>query len=905
MRKNLPFHPFVVLLFILIIVPLSANAQDHSVTLHWLGKNIPSIKTGVSWGVPWPRGEVKADQAFKLTDSHGKEMPLQHWTLAYWPDGSIKWTGFATVAEPDEKENLKLSLVQSETSDSTLKVRQSDETYEIDTGVMKVIIAKWGGALIRSISVNGHIVARDGELICVSQDGPTLHPWDSLQKEKYVSKVTKVTVEQSGPVRAVVKIEGVHKSYKTGREWLPFVVRFYFYAGSKTIRMVHSIVFDGKQNRDFIRALGIHFKVPMREEVQNRHVMFSGQGNGLWSEPVQPMVGRGGRFARDPKTKKNVYPEQIAGKRVPNREDYGKRGQNYLADWAVWGGYKLMQPNAHGFRIVKRTNPRSAWIRVDGGKRASGFAFVGDESGGLGVSLKNFWQSYPSSLEVENANSGEADLYVWLWSPSAPEMDMRHYDTKAHGLISVYEDVQQGFSKAYGVARTSDLTLFPTGSVPSRETANKMAHEGSKAPLLVATPEYIHSTKVFGYWSLPDRSTPFKKAIEDRLDSYFSYYENAVDQHNWYGFWNYGDVMHSYDPVRHVWRYDLGGMAWDNTELMSPMWLWYSFLRTGRADIFRMAEAMTRHNSEVDCYHIGKFAGLGTRHGVTHWGDGAKEARVSQATLDRFYYYLTTDERIGDVMHQMLQATQTIARIDPMREAQPETPQQKKYMKEHGIPSRIRLGPDWLALVGDWMTEWERTGNTKWRDMIVTGMNSINNFHYGFRTGKDLVVGYDPKTGKLYQLQDVIDNYNLTTIQGGGEVAFEVNQLIDDPKWQKTWLRFCRLTYAPKDVYLKDEAGTKEGTDGSYARGDRLAAYAYMKTGNPAFAKQSLHRLFGRFGGAGKLDIKHIKGPYVLNPVDEASHVSTNTTAQWSLNAIEILQLCKGQLPKKVPERSR
>ena len=51
---------------------------------------------------------------------------------------------------------------------------------------------------------------------------------------------------------------------------------------------------------------------------------------------------------------------------------------------------------------------------------------------------------------------------------------------------------------------------------------------------------------------------------------------------------------------RHTWRYDIGGFAWDNTELASNMWLWYNFLRTGREDIWRMAEAMTRHTAEVD-----------------------------------------------------------------------------------------------------------------------------------------------------------------------------------------------------------------------------------------------------------------------------------------------------------------
>jgi hypothetical protein len=120
-----------------------------------------------------------------------------------------------------------------------------------------------------------------------------------------------------------------------------------------------------------------------------------------------------------------------------------------------------------------------------------------------------------------------------------------------------------------------------------------------------------------------------------------------VEQHHWYGFWDFGDVMHSYDADRHVWRYDLGGMAWDNTELGTDMWLWVSFLRTGRADVFRMAEAMTRHTSEVDTYHLGALAGLGSRHNVRHWGCGAKESRISQAAMRRYFYYLTTDETHG------------------------------------------------------------------------------------------------------------------------------------------------------------------------------------------------------------------------------------------------------------------
>ena len=94
-------------------------------------------------------------------------------------------------------------------------------------------------------------------------------------------------MEQTGPVRAVVKIEGTHKAEKGNREWLPFTVRLYFYGGQAAVRMVHSIVFDGDQEKDFIRGLGVVFQVPMREQIHNRHVRFSAEGEGLWSEPLR------------------------------------------------------------------------------------------------------------------------------------------------------------------------------------------------------------------------------------------------------------------------------------------------------------------------------------------------------------------------------------------------------------------------------------------------------------------------------------------------------------------------------------------------------------------------------------------------------------------------------------------
>ncbi|MDO8543239.1 MAG: Tat pathway signal sequence domain protein [Opitutaceae bacterium] len=875
----------------------AANAQTiQPVPIKWLDGAPPAVTTGVSWGVPWARGTVQKNQTFTLQTADGKTRPLQTWPLAYWPDGSLKWSGFATVAGPGMAEFKLVTGAAAATTDGRVTVRRSDSTIEVDTGRVRLRVPQWGSSLIDSIAIDGREIARAGKLVCVLQDGPERGPADIAGRELFETKLESATVEQSGPVRAVLRLEGRHRGTRTNREWLPFVVRLYLHAGSESVRMVHSVVYDGEQEKDFIRGLGVVFAVPMREEVHNRHIRFAGEGAGLWAEPVQPMIGRGGRFVSDPAGGGDVYPKQADGLRVANRAAVNSRGQNLLADWAVWDAFKLSQPNADGFTIEKRTNAESAWIPAGAGRRASGFVYAGDVSGGLGVSLRNFWQSHPTALEVRRASTASAELTVWLWSPDAPAMDMRHYDTRPHGLEAVYEDVQPGFSTAHGVARTSELTLFPSADVPSREATVALAQTGAQPPRLVCPPDYYHAASAFGPWGLPDRSTAVKKAIEDRLDATLNFYLQQPEQHRWYGFWDFGDVMHSYDNERHVWRYDLGGMAWDNSELGTDMWLWLSFLRSGRADVFRMAEAMTRHTGEVDVYHLGRFAGLGSRHNVRHWGCGAKEARISQAAYRRFYYYLTTDERCGDLMREVLDVDFKTVEFDPMRLAQPITEAEKKI-----APTRVRLGPDWFAFAGNWMTEWERTGDTKWRDKILAGVESLSSMPLGMRTGRNLVLGYDPATGKLFQLSDEAGVYNLATIMGGAEVAMELGLMLDDRRWHKLWLQYCRLYNAPRDAIVRDMASGTEGGDAAFVRDGRLAAYVYHCTQNPAFLKVAVGALVrtgrgSRFSGT----LRKIEGPESLNAIDEGL-AGTNGAAQTGLETIAMLGMAGAHLPAEFP----
>ena len=857
------------------ITNFKCHSSEVYTQLKWVGEK-PNNDTPASFGVPFKKGDVKGINDISLRDGKGNQIAADFRVLAYWQDGSVKWGGISSLI-PKEADNLYIDKSNNNNiSKQQIIIENTGNTIKIGTGPLTATLTSNGNSIIDSLVYNGITVACSGKLVCSTQSTPLQEGVKNISYENYESKIKNLSIERKGKVSAVVKIEGIHYNINTNREWLPFVVRLYFYAGSPEIKMVHSFVFDGDQHKDFINSLGIKFDVPLRDELYNRHVAFSTADGGVWSEPVQPLTGRRVLSLKREKggdDKEFVLQRlQMEGKRISPYNEFDEYNRSLLDNWASWNSYRLSQINSDAFSIRKRANDDNPWIGTFNGTRATGYAFVGDVTGGLGIMYKDFWQSYPSSIEITDTKTTNAKITIWLWSPESEPMDLRHYDNVAHDLNASYEDVQEGMSTPYGIARTTSITILPQEGYKGKENFAQTARYLSNDNFLMALPEYLHERKAFGVWSLPDRSNDFRSSVENRLDTYIDFYKKAIEQNKWYGFWNYGDVMHAYDPVRHEWKYDVGGFAWDNTELASNMWLWYNFLRTGRSDLWNMAAAMARHTAEVDVYHIGTNSGLGSRHNVSHWGCGAKEARISQAAWNRFYYYLTGDERFGDLMKEVTDADQKLYTLDPMRLAEP------RSMYPCTAPARLRIGPDWLAYAGNWMTEWERTRNTKYRDKIITGMKCIADFPNGLFTGPK-TLGFYPDTGVITKEgdPDLKSTNHLMTIMGGFEIMNEIMDMVNIPKWNKTWLYFAQ-NY--KDMAMKISRNR--------FRVSRLISYAAWQLKDEKLRKEAWKDLMTRMEHteAPPFVINKILPPQVPAPIDECPSISTNDAAMWSLDAI-------------------
>ena len=91
---------FLSLLLLTVALPLSVAAKDNIADvpahLHWIG-SMPTAARPVSFGIPFSKGEFKPSDAFNLTTDQGSVIPVDFWPMAYWPDGSVKWGGFAAV----------------------------------------------------------------------------------------------------------------------------------------------------------------------------------------------------------------------------------------------------------------------------------------------------------------------------------------------------------------------------------------------------------------------------------------------------------------------------------------------------------------------------------------------------------------------------------------------------------------------------------------------------------------------------------------------------------------------------------------------------------------------------------------------------------------------------------------
>ena len=829
-------------------------------------------KGWASFGGYWPHGEAR-ENAFRLIDEEGKSVPLQSEITARWPDGSVKWSRH--IARAEQLKGGGELLPGGTAAPQGIEVKETQDGWRILGNEICLTVPKEGNFLATD--------CRKGEKEAFGRVSPVLrlsHVSEvadscTVQTRSLPAQIRGRTLETAGPLETVFRFDGVH--CEDGQEKMPFRIRM-------SVRADGSIVFDdtfffqGEPERDRLAGWGLRFETHLSGRPYQRHIRFLTDAAVYHDNPTQLFYW-----------KKHLDPALLAAQNRGETVEATEEWDTVAQDLPRWDHFCLTQDSAFHFCIRKKAWEGGCWLEGVQGKRAPGVLAVSDPERTLSFHLRECWEKHPAGLETERLSGDDTVCTVWFYAPQAEPFDFRHYDQRTYPLGN-YEGFDYMLPDPNGIAVTCRVAVHAEKGYVTDDELKALSESVRRPPVYLASPDYYHEHRAFGYWSLPRRDTEVERWIENQISAAFDFYESEVEARSWYGLFNYGDVMHTYEACRHAWRWDVGGYAWDNTELTPTYWLWLQFLRTGSERVFRMAEALSRHAADVDMYHFGPRKGLGSRHNVRHWGCPCKEPRVSMAGHHRPLFYLTGDRRIGDCMEDTLSAAGALREMP-------------WYTKDGSL--KLRSGPDWAALVSDWMTAYERTLNPIWREKIEAGISALEKTPLGLTSGP--LFGFDPETGKLeYNGEIPRSGMHLQACMGETEVWLETADMLQNNALSDMTARNGLFFFLSPEERERQSGGLLHDRQfGSPIYSAEMQAWA---------AKERKDEVMGHAIWRNLLSLlyspEHPEGyrPAAYGKRDDGQDlleipwVTTNFTAQWCLKAIVTADLIPDNLPKTLAE---
>lgn len=842
-----------------------------------------------TFGCMWKKGELLAGTSVRCTRNDGTGVPMDTRITAYWPDGTVKWSAHTADAALLGDE-FEVSIGEPLAVGEGLRINREGDSFEIESGMINVSIPKDGKFLFTKATRNGVSFVENARPKLLLEQPVEVNGLKGNVTKELFGRIDKVSIEHEGKLTVTVRYDGTHVA-SDGQECCPFIIRMELGYNNPNLKFTHTFLYDGDEDRDFMKGLGIVFEAPMEGKMYNRHVKFTGDYGVFHEMSAYAAAWR-------PRVSPELFKAQIAGKPIEPEGEELEAVNTVMEATPFWDEYSLTQDSVSHFGITKKqAGDDLCSLDCLHGNRTNGGASFGSMHGSITVAIRDFWEKYPSGINVKGLTSDRATCSIWFYAPEAKAFDFRHYARRGYNQVC-YEGYDYKGATADGIANTNECSItFSEEMIPSDEFVKDFTNLVNNPPLFVGTPEFYHEMRAFGHWSLPSYETETERWLEKQLEKAFSFYQNEVEQRNWYGFFNYGDFMHTYDSTRHEWKYDVGGYAWDNTELVPTLWLWQYFLRTGREDVFRLAEKLSRHASEVDVYHMGKYKGLGSRHNVRHWGCPCKEARIAMAHHHRYYYYLTGDARLEDIFEELKDNELSFLNKDPLGDFF-----EKSEMK---MPSHARSGPDWSSLCSNWMTRWERFNDTKYRDKILVGIEDIKKAPLRLFSGPDFE--FDPKTCHLgYIGERTTGGMHLQICMGAPTVWTEMADLLERDDWNEMLAELGYFWFLPKEQRMEETGGLIGKRECTFPfMATAIGAYAALYRNDKDTAIRTWRALLETM-----LNGNEAKGFEVREVEDAGNHcklkeiewISTNFVSQFCLNTIIVLDYIRQYLPSSLED---
>lgn len=451
----------LVLLVLLVVVSLPCHAENKGVNLDI--EVFQALRDGVKGigfsneyariGLPFPSGMVKEQGGRASLAVEGREYQTR--VLKRWPDGSVKWALVEFLASPPKGGSDKVRIIDGPgVSAGAPLAGERNGVISVDTGPMQVALRKVGFNLFDKVVVGGRDVVGSG-----SSRGIVLVDGDGREFLASRYKGTKVVIEENGPVKATVRVDGRHAAEQG---WLlDYTMRLFFVKGQSRVKAQYTLRNASRERVEhvFIRSLDLDVKPALNGEGKVRVATHKGEkeldlknGDVNFYQAVSdfPWMSDGDSF---------YYHGPVA----PDYKREGKRGYSQEGYWVRQSGSVVVQGNRGefpemGYLDVSDASGRglTAGVRFMAGQWPK--ALRADDSGTLEVALwpvdngQGYWIRYGSHNTFEVMYCFHSDASA----KPADEMERFQYPLVARAPVEWYNSNVEGIYPLYHFIRFSD-----------------------------------------------------------------------------------------------------------------------------------------------------------------------------------------------------------------------------------------------------------------------------------------------------------------------------------------------------------------------------------------------------------------------------------------------------------------
>lgn len=188
---------------------------------------IPRPNEMVRVAVPCARGDFGPFQPLSVSGPDRSALPCQVSVLKRWPDGSAKWllVDFPASVAPDSYSEYQLAVCENLVAPPvTLQVRPGDDIWQVDTGKAIFSVDAKIFRPFNAVQVAAREVLQPAASICAL----------GWQGRAQTATVDAITLEESGPLHAVVRIAGRFKEMSGAGP--RFFCRLHFFSNSSAVK---------------------------------------------------------------------------------------------------------------------------------------------------------------------------------------------------------------------------------------------------------------------------------------------------------------------------------------------------------------------------------------------------------------------------------------------------------------------------------------------------------------------------------------------------------------------------------------------------------------------------------------------------------------------------------------------